>query len=64
MTKQEVRELIIANTKDLVSDLCYYDRKEDEELSREVFNKAIEDKTITIDEIIYFFSEELKSKME
>ena len=63
MTKQEVRELIIANTKDLVSDLCYYDRKEDEELSREVFNKAIEDKTITVDEIIHFFSEELKSQL-
>ena len=58
--EQRIKNCIMASTKDLVSDLCYYDRKEDEDLDRDMFESAIKNKVITLDEIIEIFSNELK----
>ena len=53
------KELILANISDLVSDLMYYDRKEDEELPRGAIQEALSVGEITLEEMIYKFREEL-----
>lgn len=58
--EQRIKNCIIGNIKDLVSSLCYYDRKDDEDLDRDMFEAAINNKVITLDEIIEIFSTELK----
>lgn len=55
-----MKDLIIANVNDLVSDFLYYDRKEDEDLSVEQLNAAIKSGEITIDEIADIFKSELQ----
>lgn len=55
-----MKELILTYIEDLVSDFTFYDRKNDEELSGAQLDKAIEDGTVTIDEIVEKFREELK----
>ena len=60
LTKVECRELILMSVKDLVANLLYYDRKEDEELSVDDIADAILEKEITVDEIIDEFRKELE----
>lgn len=45
--------------KDLVIDLMYYDRKEDEELTREDIEKMVKDDPKLIDQIAELFKAEL-----
>jgi len=52
------KELILNTVKDLVADLMYYGRKEDEDLPLGAIEKAIEDGIITEDEIIEQFRKE------
>ena len=57
-----MKENITNSSKDLVADLLYYDRKEDEELSVDDINNAFKDGTITVDEAVEIFKDELINK--
>lgn len=54
------RYYILAAVSDLVADLLYYDRKEDEDLPRGAINEAVAAGEITWDEIIAEFAKNLK----
>ncbi len=60
MTKQEINQLIKDAISDLVMDFEYYDRKEDEELTMEVMYTAFKDGTITLDECVEAFRENME----
>lgn len=59
MTKQEINQLIKGAIHDLVMDFAYYDRKEDEELTIELMHTAFKDGTITLDECVEAFRENM-----
>ena len=46
------RTIILETVSDLVADFVYYDRKEDEALSEDALDEAIESGEITVDEIV------------
>jgi hypothetical protein len=50
-----MKETILATIGDLCADFLYYDRKEDEDLSADDLQEAIEDGIITIDEMVEEF---------
>jgi hypothetical protein len=54
------RQTILNTITDMCSDFLYYDRKEDEELSPEDIDDAIESGAITIEEIVQHFKSELE----
>jgi hypothetical protein len=54
------RQTILNTVQDLVSDFVYYDRKEDEDLSTDQMNEAIETGVITVDEIVAEFRKHLE----
>ncbi len=54
-----MKEIILGTVKDLVINFLYYDRKEDEDLARGDIEKAIENKDITVDEIVGCFKDSL-----
>jgi len=56
-----MKENILNTIKDLCSNFLYYDRKEDEELSAEQLNKAVETGEITIDEMVAEFRKGLEN---
>ena len=56
-----IRDVILATVNDNVSNLMYYDRKEDEDLGEGDIEKAIKDGEITIDEIVAKFRETLEA---
>ena len=58
---QQTREHIKNAIMDLVSELCYYRRKEDEDLSIKDFNNAIKNNIITLDEMVNFFRDDLSN---
>ena len=49
---------------DMISDFLYYDRKEDEDLSRGAIEDAVSSGEITLDEIVNKFREELTKGMD
>jgi hypothetical protein len=51
---------ILGTIDDLVSKFLYYDRKDDEDLSREELYRAISDGEIIVEEIVKRFEETLK----
>ena len=53
------RDIIKVNVKDLVSDLLYYDRKEDEDLPVGAIEESVAGGEITADEIVGIFRTEL-----
>lgn len=59
----KIRELILGNIENFISDFLYYDRKDDEELQRGMIEKAIEDGIISVDEIVEKFSFELRKNV-
>ncbi len=59
MTKQEINQLIKDAISDLVMDFAYYDRKEDEDLTIELMHTAFKDGTITLDECVEAFRENM-----
>ena len=59
MTKQEIKQLIKDAINDLVMDFAYYDRKEDEELTMDLMHTAFKDGTITLDECVEAFRENM-----
>jgi len=58
-----MERLIISTIKDMVSDLMYYDRKEDENLPRGTIEKAVKDGVITKNEIVRIFENELSKHL-
>jgi uncharacterized metal-binding protein YceD (DUF177 family) len=59
-----MKENIINTVKDLCSNFLYYDRKEDEELSEDDLIKAIEDGTVTIEEMVAEFENQLRNTLQ
>ncbi len=53
------KELVTDILKDSVSDLLYYDRKEDEDMSKDDIQKVFDERLMTIDEAVYIFRTEL-----
>lgn len=53
------RDKILDAVQDLAGDFMYYDRKNDEELSADDIETALENGDITIDEIVEAFREAL-----
>ena len=62
-TGADLKQMILDCVSDLVSNFLYYDRKDDEDLPRDVIENAIEEGIITADEIADAFREELKNKV-
>jgi len=60
----DIRENIFNTISDLVLDLMYYDRKEDETLPRGDIEKAVHNKYISIDEMVSEFRENLVKALE
>jgi hypothetical protein len=58
------KEVIFLTVEDLVMDLLYYDRKEDEMLPRGAIQQAVKQGLITSDEIVDKFRERLKSTLK
>lgn len=58
------KEAILLTVGDLVSDLLYYGRKEDEDLPLGAIEVAIETGEITIEEIVAKFREDLKGVLK
>lgn len=57
-------DLIVDTVTDLVSDLLYYDRKEDEQLPRGAIEEAIQQDEITVDEIVEVFRDKLARRLD
>ena len=55
-----MKEIILNTISDLCSNFLFYDRKEDEELSEEQLNEAVEFGTITVDEMVAEFRKHLE----
>ncbi len=53
------KELILASISDLVMDLMYYDRKEDEDLPKGEIEKSMEEGEISVDEMTDQFTTKL-----
>lgn len=53
------KEFAILTVKDLVSELTYYGRKEDEDLSESDLEELIKSGELTIDEIVSYFKKSL-----
>jgi len=54
------RKIIIDTIADMVADLLFYDRKEDEELPIGAIEEAIENGVISINKIVEVFREKLE----
>lgn len=59
MNRDEARALIKTTVDDLAIDLCYYDRKEDEELTMATFDAAVLAGFVTADDIVGWFRDAL-----
>lgn len=57
------KEYILAVVDDCVTDLLYYDRKEDDYLPRGAIEEAIKSGEITVDEIVASFRSHLESRI-
>lgn len=55
MNRDEARALIKTTVDDLAIDLCYYDRKGDEELPIDAFDAAVRAGFVTADDIVEWF---------
>lgn len=61
---KNIKELILINVVDLVTNFLYYDRKEDEDLPVGEIEKAIQEGKITIEEIVHAFAETLEEQID
>jgi uncharacterized metal-binding protein YceD (DUF177 family) len=59
-----MKENIINTVKDLCANFLYYDRKEDEELSEDDLIQAVEDGTVTIEEMVAEFENQLRNTLQ
>ncbi len=61
---ERMKETVLITVDDLVSDFLYYGRKEDEDLPRGAIEDAIEDGSITIEEIVARFETGLRDRID
>ena len=54
---KDVKQLILDAIEDLCSNFVFYDRKEDEDLSVDKLNDAVDNKIITVDEMVEHFED-------
>jgi len=59
---EKLKETLQGTVCDMVIDLFYYDRKEDEELSREDIKELVEGGHVTYEEIAKWFLDEMNRK--
>lgn len=59
LRKKEIRELILATVDDMIADLLYYDRKEDEDLPRGMIEKSIKNGYVSVEDIVNQFKTSL-----
>jgi len=59
-----MKQIILNTITDLCSNFLYYDRKEDEDLSVEDLEEAVENGTITIDEMVEEFRRHLENTLK
>ena len=59
-----MKEKIINTINDLCSNFLYYDRKEDDELSEDDLIQAVEDGTVTIEEMVAEFENQLRNTLQ
>lgn len=59
-----MKKIILATISDLCSNFLYYDRKEDEDLTMEQLNEAVNSGEITIDEMVDAFRGHLEKKFK
>lgn len=64
MSSKEKIKLVKDAIHDLVSHFAYYDRKEDEDLSREDIEYLIENKLINIDFMVNEFRNKLEEELK
>ena len=62
--KLTTKNLILGSVADLISDLLYYDRKDDECLPKGAIELAIENGEITVDEIVEHFKKSLEDELK
>lgn len=55
------RDIILACVSDMVTDLLYYNRKEDEELPVGAIEEAVAAGEVSVDEILKMFEENLRA---
>ena len=60
----ELEETIKAAVQNLVADFMYYGRKEDEDLTREQLNDALDRKVVTVESIGKVFADELAKHID
>ena len=58
------KQIILDTISDMISELLYYDRKEDEELGVGDIEQAIKDGVITVDEILTFIKDKIEAEVE
>lgn len=58
-----MKQLVLDSIEDLVSDLLYYYRKEDEELPEGEIESLLENGELTIDEMVNAFRAHLESNL-
>ena len=61
---KDVKELILDAIEDLYSNFVFYDRIEDEDLSVEELNYAVDNEVITVEEIVEHFENCLLNTFE
>jgi hypothetical protein len=54
---QRIRDIL----SDLVGDLVYYDRKEDEDLSHDQLQAIVKSGAVTVEEMLEYFGQELRA---
>ena len=59
-----MKQKIIDTISDLCSNFLYYDRNEDEELSSDDLQRAVDTKEITIDEMVAEFRKHLEDTLK
>ena len=62
--EKPTKELIEAVVSDLATKFLYDDRREDEQLSVEGLEWAVENNIITVDEIVEVFSKQLRAGLD
>lgn len=59
-SEDDIKEMILDTVDDGVSNLLYYDRKDDEDLPRGAIDDAVRDGAITIEDMVAKFEKSLR----
>jgi hypothetical protein len=60
----DIKSSILDTVDDSVSNLLYYDRKDDEELPRGAINDAVRDRVVTVEEMVAQFEVSLRQGLD